>query len=260
MMTMTTIDLNCDLGEGFGAYTLGDDVALLRVVSSANVACGFHAGDPRTMRRAVETACAHGVAVGAHPGFPDRVGFGRRDLGATAEEITTDVLYQIGALAAFCAAAGFALQHVKPHGALYNLAARDRHVADAVVAAIARFDPTLLLFAPAGSALEQAASAHNVRVAREIFADRAVEPDGRLVARGTPGAVITDSEAVIARTLRMIREGRVTAITGEEIALTGETICVHGDTPDAVGLLGRLRAALEAAGISVRPVGAWIGR
>ena len=257
---MTTIDLNCDLGEGFGAYTLGDDTALMRVVSSANVACGFHAGDPRTMRRGVETARAHGVAVGAHPGFPDRVGFGRRDLGATDEEITTDTLYQIGALAAFCAAAGTALQHVKPHGALYNLAARDRHVADAVVAVIARFDPTLILFAPPGSAMVQAASEHNLRVAREIFADRAVEPDGRLVARGAPGAVITESEAVIARTLRMIRTGRVTAINGQEIELTGETICVHGDTPDAVAILGSLRAALEAEGIGVRPVGEWIGR
>ncbi len=257
---MTTIDLNCDLGEGFGAYTLGDDAALMRVVSSANVACGFHAGDPRTMRRGVEMARAAGVAVGAHPGFPDRVGFGRRDLGATAEEMTTDVLYQIGALAAFCAAEGLALQHVKPHGALYNLAARDRHVADAVVAAIARFDPTLILFAPPGSAMVQAASEHNLRVAREIFADRAVEPDGRLVARGAPGAVITESEAVIARTLRMIRTGRVTAINGQEIELTGETICVHGDTPDAVAILGSLRAALEAEGIGVRPVGEWIGR
>jgi len=257
---MTTIDLNCDLGEGFGAYTLGDDAALMRVVSSANVACGFHAGDPRTMRRGVEMARAAGVAVGAHPGFPDRVGFGRRELGATAEEMTTDVLYQIGALAAFCAAEGLALQHVKPHGALYNLAARDRHVADAVVAAIARFDPTLILFAPPGSAMVQAASEHNLRVAREIFADRAVEPDGRLVARGAPGAVITESEAVIARTLRMIRTGRVTAINGQEIELTGETICVHGDTPDAVAILGSLRAALEAEGIGVRPVGEWIGR
>jgi len=257
---MTTIDLNCDLGEGFGAYTLGDDAALMRVVSSANVACGFHAGDPRTMRRGVEMARAAGVAVGAHPGFPDRVGFGRRELGATAEEMTTDVLYQIGALAAFCAAEGLALQHVKPHGALYNLAARNRHVADAVVAAIARFDPTLILFAPPGSAMVQAASEHNLRVAREIFADRAVEPDGRLVARGAPGAVITESEAVIARTLRMIRTGRVTAINGQEIELTGETICVHGDTPDAVAILGSLRAALEAEGIGVRPVGEWIGR
>ncbi len=257
---MTTIDLNCDLGEGFGAYTLGDDAALMRVVSSANVACGFHAGDPRTMRRGVEMARAAGVAVGAHPGFPDRVGFGRRELGATAEEMTTDVLYQIGALAAFCAAEGLALQHVKPHGALYNLAARDRHVADAVVAVIARFDPTLILFAPPGSAMVQAASEHNLRVAREIFADRAVEPDGRLVARGAPGAVITESEAVIARTLRMIRTGRVTAINGQEIELTGETICVHGDTPDAVAILGSLRAALEAEGIGVRPVGEWIGR
>ncbi len=257
---MTTIDLNCDLGEGFGAYTLGDDAALMRVVSSANVACGFHAGDPRTMRRGVEMARAAGVAVGAHPGFPDRVGFGRREIGATAEEMTTDVLYQIGALAAFCAAEGLALQHVKPHGALYNLAARDRHVADAVVAVIARFDPTLILFAPPGSAMVQAASEHNLRVAREIFADRAVEPDGRLVARGAPGAVITESEAVIARTLRMIRTGRVTAINGQEIELTGETICVHGDTPDAVAILGSLRAALEAEGIGVRPVGEWIGR
>lgn len=257
---MDVIDLNCDLGEGFGAYSKGDDAGLLRVVSSANIACGFHAGDPRTMQAAVRLARDHGVGIGAHPGFPDRVGFGRRPLQAGAEEITTDVLYQIGALAAFCQAEGALLQHVKPHGALYNMAVHDATVAAAIVEAIARYDPGLLLFAPLNSALEQAALRRGLPIARELFADRAVERDGSLVSRAKPGAVITDVQQVIARTLRMLRDGVVTAISGDEIPISGQTICVHGDTPDAVALLQRLRAALEAAGISVQPIGAWFAR
>ena len=257
---MNVVDLNSDLGEGFGAYTKGDDAALMAVISSANVACGFHAGDPRTMSAAVRLAREHSVGIGAHPGFPDRGGFGRRDLGASPEEIATDVLYQIGALAAFCRAEGAALQHVKPHGALYNMAVRDPRVAAAIVEGIARYDSQLLLFALPNSALAQAAISRGLPVAREIFADRAVEADGSLVARTKPGAVITDVHEVVARTLRMLRDGVVTAIGGEEVPMRGETICVHGDTPDAAALLRHLRAALEAEGIGVRPVGAWLAR
>ena len=253
---MDVIDLNSDLGEGFGAYTLGHDAEIMQVVSSANVACGFHAGDPRTMRASVRLAGEHGVGVGAHPGFPDRVGFGRRVLHADADEITTDVLYQIGALAAFCRAEGLALQHVKPHGALYNVAARDSGVAEAVVSAVAAFGAALYLFAPPHSALAEAAERRCVPVAREIFADRAYERDGSLTPRTLPGAGITETQQVIARTIRMVREGTVVARTGEEIAMSGQTICVHGDTADAATLLRHLRTALEREGIRVQPVGA----
>src|SRR5690348_5706792 len=220
---MDVIDLNSDLGEGFGAYKLGHDAEIMQIVSSANDACGFHAGDPRTMRASVRVAREHGVGVGAHPSFPDRVGFGRRVLHADADEITTDVLYQIGALAAFCRAEGLALQHVKPHGALYNVAARDAGVAEAVVSAVAAFDAALYLFAPPHSALAEAAERGHVPVAREIFADRAYERDGSLTPRTLPGAVITETEEVIARTVRMVREGTVVARTGEEIPMSGET-------------------------------------
>lgn len=257
---MMQIDLNSDLGEGFGAYTLGDDAALMRVISSANVACGFHAGDPRTMQRSVRLAAGNGVGVGAHPGFPDRVGFGRRDLLASPDEISADVTYQIGALAGFCRAEGIGLQHVKAHGALYNMAARDPLIARAVAEAIARVDSALLVFAPVGSAMAETASSLGLRVVREIFADRAVDPTGRLVPRGTPGAVITDPQTVVDRTVRMIREGAIQAIDGRDIPMSGDTICVHGDTPHAVALLERLRGALEAQGIQVQPVGVWFGR
>jgi UPF0271 protein len=252
---MDAIDLNSDLGEGYGAYRLGHDAELMKVISSANVACGFHAGDPRTMRDSARLAREHAVGVGAHPGFPDRVGFGRRVLHAGPEEITTDVLYQIGALAAFCRAEGLRLQHVKPHGALYNMAARDATVAAAIVDAVARYDAGLFVFAPPHSALEEAAQGSGVLVAREIFADRAYERDGSLTPRSVPGAVVTETQEVIARTIRMIREGTVVARTGEEIAMSGQTICVHGDTADAAALLRDLRTALEAGGIRVRPVG-----
>lgn len=253
---MDAIDLNSDLGEGYGAYRLGHDAQLMQVISSANVACGFHAGDPRTMRASARLARELGVGIGAHPGFPDRVGFGRRVLQASSEEITTDVLYQIGALAAFCRAEGLTLQHVKPHGALYNVAARDAAVAAAIVDAVARFDAGLFLFAPPYSVIEEAAQRRSVPIAREIFADRAYERDGSLTPRALPGAVVTETQEVIARTIRMLRDGTVVARTGEEIAMSGQTICVHGDTADAAALLRDLRTALEAEGIRVRPVGA----
>ncbi len=252
------IDLNSDLGEGFGRYTLGHDARLFEVVSSANIACGFHAGDPRTMQASVHLAHENGVGIGAHPGFPDLAGFGRRELRVSHDEIVTDMIYQIGALAGFCQAAGVRLQHIKPHGALYNMAVREPAVAHAIADAVARFDPTALLFVLPNSVFEIAAHERNLRVVREIFADRAVEVDGSLVARSKPGAVITDVQEVIARTIRMVRLGVVTAITGEDISMSGETICVHGDTPDAVELLQRLRSALEDDGVRVQPVGSWL--
>lgn len=249
-----SIDLNSDMGESFGRYTLGHDEALLAYVSSANVACGFHAGDPRTMDRTVALAGERGVAIGAHPGFPDLAGFGRRELAVSPDEVATDVLYQLGALAAFCQAAGLPLRHVKPHGALYNRIAVDEGLAGAVAEAVARFRGELILVGLPGSAIERAASAAGIAFAREAFADRAYNPDGTLASRHLPGAVIADPAQVARRTLTMAIEGRVTAIDGGEIELNADTLCIHGDTPGAVELARTVRAALEGRGVAIRPL------
>ena len=253
------IDLNSDMGESFGHYALGNDEALLDVVSSANVACGFHAGDPRVMRRTVEVARAKGVGIGAHPGYLDLAGFGRREMTATPDEVLTDVLYQLGALAAFCRAAGAGLQHVKPHGALYNQIARDERLALAAAEAVARFDPALIFVGLPGSAHERAAAQVGLPFAREAFADRAYNPDGTLASRQLPGSVITDPAEVAARAVRMAVEGRVTALDGSELALAPDTLCIHGDTPGAPDLARRVRAALEEHGVAVRPLADVVG-
>lgn len=248
-----TIDLNADLGEGFGAWRAGDDDALLALVSSANVACGFHAGDPVVMRRTVEAAAARGVAVGAHPGYPDLLGFGRRDLAASPDEVTAYVLYQVGALAAFCAAAGTRLRYVKPHGALYNRAARDPATARAVAEGVRLADPSLVVLGLAGSHLVRAAEEAGLRAAAEAFVDRGYLADGSLVPRGQPGATLHDPEAVAARAVRMVREGAVTAADGAELVVRPHSLCVHGDNPDAPAILAAVRAALAGAGIAVAP-------
>jgi UPF0271 protein len=248
-----TIDLNADLGEGFGAWRAGDDDALLALVSSANVACGFHAGDPVVMRRTVEAAAARGVAVGAHPGYPDLLGFGRRDLAASPEEVTAYVLYQVGALAAFCAAAGTRLRYVKPHGALYNRAARDPATARAVAEGVRLADPSLVVLGLAGSHLVRAAEEAGLRAAAEAFVDRGYLADGSLVPRGQPGATLHDADAVAARAVRMVREGAVTAADGAEVVVRPHSLCVHGDNPDAPAILAAVRAALAGAGIAVAP-------
>lgn len=245
------VDLNADLGEGFGPYRLGDDAAVLDCVSSANVACGFHAGDPQVMRRTVLAAKARGVAVGAHPGFADRRGFGRRELAVTPDEAYADVLYQVGALAGFCRAAGVPMRHVKPHGALYNMAARDRALAEAIAAAVRDFDPGLVLFGLAGSQLIAAGREAGLAVAAEFFADRAYTAEGRLVPRGMPGAVIADPALAIARVLRAVREGVVEAIDGSAAPVAVDTICLHGDEPEAVAFARELQAALTREGIRV---------
>lgn len=250
----TMIDLNSDMGESFGHYTLGQDEALLDFVSSANVACGFHAGDPRVMRRTAELAKAKGVGLGAHPGFPDLVGFGRRELTIGPDELFTDTLYQLGALGALARSVGATLQHVKPHGALYNLIARDERLATAVAEAVAAYDPTLILVGLPGCAVEQAARAAGVPYAREAFADRAYNPDGALASRRLPNALVTDPAEVARRAVRMARDGRVTALDGSEIAFAPDTICLHGDTPGAVALASVVRAALQDAGIAVVPL------
>ena len=245
------VDLNCDMGESFGAYSIGADEQVMPLITSANIACGFHGGDPLVMRRTVRLAKQHLVAVGAHPGFRDLAGFGRRPMQCTPDEIYADVLYQIGALAAVCKAEGVPLRHVKPHGALYNMANKDLALASAIVAAVADLDPALLLFAQPGSALEQAGAAAGLRVIHEVFADRAYNADGSLVARSRPGAVLGDPAAVAAQACQMVRDGRVTAVTGEVVPVRAETICVHGDNPHAVAPIGRIRDELAAAGIRI---------
>ena len=252
------IDLNCDMGEGFGAYVMGRDRDLIGHVTSANIACGFHAGDPGWMRATVALAEEYGVGIGAHPGFPDLRGFGRRVLGATPAEIRDDLVYQIGALTAFTRAKR--LQHVKAHGALYNLAVAHDDVALAIADAVCAVDPEMLVVVLAGSSWERVARGRGLRVAREVFADRAVDARGALVPRSASGAVIHDEAAVVERSLRLVVDHRVTAITGEDIDLQADTICLHGDTPGAAGLAAALRRAFDRAGVEVVPMGRLLAR
>lgn len=248
-----SIDLNADLGEGFGAYHHDADRELLELVTSANVACGFHAGDPLIMRDTVAIAAARGVAVGAHPGYPDLLGFGRRDLAATPAEITAYVIYQVGALRAVCDAAGTRLRYVKAHGALYNRAVIDATAATAIVDAVRAVDPNLVLLALPGSRMIAAARAAGLATASEAFADRAYTPDGQLVSRSQPGAVIHDVRAVVERTVRMATSGRVAAIDGTELEIDADSICIHSDTPGAPALLRAIREGLRAAGVALAP-------
>jgi 5-oxoprolinase (ATP-hydrolysing) subunit A len=248
------IDLNADLGESFGRWTLGHDAEMMQSISSANVACGFHAGDPGVMRETVRLAKAHGVAVGAHPGFPDLVGFGRRNMAATPREVEDFIIYQVGALAGIAAAEGVRLQHVKPHGALYNMAVRDRALADAIARGVAAVDKSLILFGLPKSELLRAAQAAGLPVAAEGFADRSYEPDGSLTPRDRQGAVIHDPSAVVRRAVRMARDEIVTTTNGEDIAMYVRTICTHGDTPGSHELTRLLRAGLERDGVKVAPL------
>jgi len=250
------IDINSDMGESFGAYTIGHDAGLMASITSANVAAGFHAGDPSVLRATIRQAKAHGVAVGAHPGFPDLVGFGRRDLNVAPQEAEDLVLYQIAAVAGVAAAEGVTIQHVKPHGALFNMAVRNVELASAIARAVAAFDTSLILFGLPGSEILTAGRAAGLRVAAEVFADRAYEPDGSLASRRKPGAVIHDPAAVVERAVRMVKERTVIAIDGSIVSLEADTICVHGDTPGSDNLAAKIRAGLEAAGVIVRPIGA----
>jgi UPF0271 protein len=249
------VDLNADVGESFGAFSIGNDPLLMPHITSANIACGFHAGDPGIMRATVALAREHGVAVGAHPGFQDLQGFGRREIRASAREIEDLVAYQIGALAALAAAEGVPLQHVKPHGALFNMAARDASVATAIARAVAAVDRSLILFGLSGSELIAAAARAGLRSASEVFADRGYKADGSLVPRSDPGSLVHAPEVVVARAMRMMREGTVAATDGTDVRLEVGTICVHGDTPGAAELAARIRTALEAGGVSVKAVG-----
>ncbi len=248
---MRVIDLNSDLGESFGPWSMGEDTAMLGVVSSANVACGFHAGDPAGILRTVRAAKERGIAIGAHVGYRDLVGFGRRNMDPTSEELIGDVIYQIGALKGLASAAGTKVTYVKPHGALYNTIAADRRQAADVIDAIRAVDPDLILVALPGSPIvEQARNAGLTGVA-EAFADRAYTPSGVLVSRREPGAVLHDPELVAERMLRLVTEGTVEAIDGSVTKIDAQTICVHGDSPGAVSMARRLRERLEAEGIQL---------
>ena len=247
------MDLNSDLGEGYGRWALGDDTALLEVVTSANVACGFHAGDPATIDRTVRAAVERGVSVGAQVSYPDLAGFGRREMDVAPADLTADVLYQLGALEAFARAAGSRVRYVKPHGALYNRIARDPVQAAAVVEAVRRYDPALPLLTLPGSAAMDAARDAGVPAVAEGFADRAYTADGRLVSRRDPGAVLHDPDQVAARALVMATEHRVEAVDGTQVAVEVRSLCVHGDTPGAVDLARQVRAALERAGVTLEP-------
>ena len=250
---MFEIDLNSDLGESLGAWSMGDDAAMLDIVSSANVACGFHAGDPAGILATLKAAQARGVAVGAHVAYPDLIGFGRRAMDVASSDLVADVIYQIGALQGLAQAAGTSIGYVKPHGALYNTIAHDSAQARDVIAAIRAVDANLALVALAGSPLVRWAQDAGLRVVAEAFADRAYTPQGALVSRREKGAVLHDSALVAQRMLRLVRDGVIQAIDGSLARVQAQSICVHGDSPGAVAMARAVRAALEADGIAVRP-------
>jgi UPF0271 protein len=245
-----SVDLNCDLGESFGRYKLGDDAAMMSLITSANVACGFHGGDPDVMMETVMLAKQHGVSLGAHPGYPDLQGFGRRQMRLSPDEIRHHILYQVGALAAFARAVGVRLVHVKPHGALYNLAARDEETAAAVARAIFSYDPGLILVGLAGSRLVEAGRALGLRVANEGFPDRAYLPNGQLIPRNQSGAIIHTPQAVAENALHLVREGLI--IGGQTTQI--DTLCLHGDNETAVENARAVREVLQSAGVSISPL------
>ena len=247
------MDLNADLGESFGAYKIGADEEIIPLVSSVNIACGWHAGDPLVMGRSVKLAKEYGVSVGAHPGYPDLMGFGRRNMKVSPAEVKAYIQYQVGALSAFCKAAGVKLHHVKPHGAMYNMAGADYKLARAVAEAVAEIDDSLPLLALSGSEMVRAANEIGLPCASEVFADRNYEEDGSLRARSFPDSMITDEDECIRRILRMVNEGKITAVTGKDIDIRADSICVHGDNPKALAFVKRIRDALGNDGIGIRP-------
>jgi UPF0271 protein len=250
------IDINADMGESFGAYRIGHDEGLMKSITSANIAAGFHGGDPSVLRATIRLARAHGVAVGAHPGYPDLVGFGRRAMAVSPREAEDFVLYQVAAVAGVARAEGVPMQHVKAHGELFNVAARDPDLAAAIARAVAAYDTSLILFAMPRSEMLKAGIALGLRTVTEVFADRAYEPDGSLMSRRKAGAVIHDPATVVARAVRMVKDRSVVASDGSVVPLEADTICVHGDTPGADDLAAKIRMGLEQAGIVVRAVGA----
>jgi 5-oxoprolinase (ATP-hydrolysing) subunit A len=251
---MTTIDLNCDLGESFGPWEMGNDAAMIELATSVNIACGFHAGDADIMRQTVDLAKARGVSIGAHPGYRDLHGFGRRPFpGMKASEIENLIAYQIGALQAIATAAGHKVTHVKAHGALSNVACEDAATAKAIASGIKAVDPNLVFVVLANSALVQAGEAANLPMVHEVFADRAYEDDGSLVSRRKPGAVLHDPKQIAQRVVRMVLDGAVVSVTGKVIKMRTDTVCIHGDTPGAVDIARGVRQALKDGGIDVAP-------
>ncbi len=253
------IDINCDLGESFGNFKIGYDAEIMPFITSANIACGLHAGDPIVMAKTAKLAIENQVAIGAHPGFPDLMGFGRREMNLSKEEINDIMIYQIGALGAFAKASGVELQHVKPHGALYNTAAENEVYAKAIIEAVKAVNPELVLFTLAGSRISKMAAEADLRVAHEVFIDRAYNRHGSLVSRTLPGSVIKDVKLVVDRTIKMVREKKVTAITGQIVEFDYvHTLCVHGDTLNAVRLVKSVRKAVLDAEINIAPVGTFV--
>lgn len=247
------MDINSDLGESYGAWRMGDDAAMLDIVTSANVACGFHAGDPAGILETLKAAAVRGVAVGAHVAYPDLVGFGRRNMDPSSRELVADVIYQIGALQGLARAAGTHVRYVKPHGALYNTIAHDERQGGDVITALQAIDPALTLLALAGSPLIERARARGLAVVAEAFADRAYNDDGTLVSRRLPGAVLHDADEVAERMLRWVESGTLQSITGQPVRIQADSICVHGDSPGAVEMARRIRARLSAAGVPLAP-------
>lgn len=250
---MVFADLNSDLGESFGAYKIGADEQIIPLVSSVNIACGWHAGDPLVMQKAVVLAKEHGISIGAHPGFPDLMGFGRRNMNVSPAEVKAYIQYQVGALSAFCRAAGVRLHHVKLHGAMYNMAGADIRLARAAAEAIAEIDDSLILLALSGSEMIRAADEIGLPSASEVFADRAYEEDGSLRPRSMPDAVIHDEAECAARVLRMVTEGKVTSVTGRDISIRADSVCVHGDSPEALLFVRRIRETLKKGGVAIKP-------
>lgn len=248
------IDLNCDMGESFGAYKLGMDDEVIKLISSVNIACGFHAGDPNVMDHSVKMAKAYGVNVGAHPGFPDLIGFGRRNMDVNAKDLKNLIIYQIGALEAFCKKHDVKLTHVKPHGNLNNMAGENEEMASAIIDAIYAYNPELPIYVLPNLYPHKMAEAKGLPFITEIYADREYNDDLTVVSRKIPGAVITDEERAAERAVKMVKNNKVTSITGNEIDIEGSTICVHGDTPTALNLIRTMRKALSEENISVEPV------
>lgn len=251
---MYQVDLNSDLGESFGRYTLGMDERIIPLVSSANIACGFHASDPVVMMESVARTKTAGIQIGAHPGFPDLLGFGRRNMTLSREEAKAYTLYQISALGGMCQANGMKLQHVKPHGAMYNMAAKDYDLSMAICEAIREYDPELIVMGLSGSQTIRAAKDCGLKTASEVFADRGYEEDGSLVNRKKEGAFIRDEDEAIGRVIRMVKEGKVTAVTGRDIEIQADSVCVHGDGEKALLFVEKIRKALQAEGIEIRPL------
>ncbi len=251
---MFAIDLNSDLGESFGAYKIGRDTDVIPLVSSANVACGFHAGDPTIMAETAKLCASAGIGIGAHPGYNDLVGFGRRNMSVSPKDVKNLIIYQVGALDAFCKANGISLCHVKPHGALYNMAAKDVSLAEAICEGIYAYNPSLILMGLSGSCMISAAKKLGLPYAAEVFADRAYEDDGTLVARTKPGAMISDEDEAVSRVIGMIKNHSVTSINGNEIEICPDSVCVHGDSEKALLFVKKIRAALEKESIAIKPV------